>query len=248
MENHPLQSLIHLIEFDREIIKKEHVLEDINNHIAQLKQEETHLVEHHEEAQHLVHKAKKAVHEYELTMKELDEKEKEKKKLLEETDSQKVYENLKKEINFLKKSQYDHEKKLVQCWKELEAAQKSFEDEEAKFTSKKSELSTQQENELKKATEINKELKELYTQRKDKETKVPEEWITKYNMMRTQTDNPIVRVEYGSCGGCFAQLPPQDLLDLKRKKLLQCSSCYRFIYLPEELEEEPLKKQTEERE
>ncbi len=248
MENHPLQSLIHLIEFDREIIKKEHVLQNSQNLIDQLKQDEALLINHHQEATQLVQKAKKAVHEYELMMKELDEKEKEKKKLLEETDSQKIYETLKKEINFLKKSQYDHEKKLVQCWKELEAAQKSFEEEETKFFLKKSELSTQQEKEAAQIQELNTELEKLYAERKKKETKVPDEWISKYNMMRTQTDNPIVRVEYGSCGGCFAQLPPQSLLDLKRKKLLQCSSCYRFIYLPDEIEEEPLKKQTEDRE
>jgi len=245
MENHPLQSLIDLIEFDRGIIKKEHALDEIKRRVASLTKEVVKLQEDHDTTEQQVKTAKKIVHEHESTMKELDEREKEKKSLLDGSNSQKMYETLKKEINFLKKSQYDHEKKLVQCWKELEAAQKSLDEQTLKFAKKRNEIISQQKIEESSAEELLAELKQLYNTRTEKEKTVPNEWVLKYNMMRAQTDDPIVRVEFGSCGGCFAQLPPQCLLDLKRNKLMQCSSCYRFIYLPEEIEEEPLKKQTE---
>ena len=117
-----------------------------------------------------------------------------------------------------------------------------------KLEKKKAELTTQLTEKKNAIKELKKDLEQLYQQRTAKEKLVPEEWIAKYNLMRTQTDNPIVRVEYGSCSGCFAELPPQALLDLKRKKLLQCTSCYRFIYMPDEIEEEPLTKQEEKEE
>lgn len=245
MEHHPLQSLINLIEFDREIIKIERILDETQKRIAQIQKETVKVAADHETAIRHVHDAKKVVHEHESIMKELDLKEQDKKKLLEEADSQKVYEVLKKEINFLKKSQYDHEKKLVQCWKELEAAQKTFDEQESKFNEKKESLQKKQTAELGTVQKLITELEVLYKERKEKEKIVPQEWVLKYNMMRKQTDNPIVRVEYDSCSGCFAQLPPQSIVDLKQKKLLQCNSCYRFIYLPEEIEEEPLTKKNE---
>jgi len=248
MEQHPLQSLINLIEFDRDTIKKERSVEDIQRIIIRIEEQEKKLTKEHEAAAQHVHVAKKAVHEHELKMKELDAAEKEKKKQLEETDSQKTYEALKKEINFLKKSQYDHEKQLVQRWKELEAAQKTFDQDMATHEKKKTELTIQLTEKKNAIKELKKDLEQLYQQRTAKEKLVPKEWIAKYNLMRTQTDNPIVRVEYGSCSGCFAELPPQALLDLKRKKLLQCTSCYRFIYMPDEIEEEPLTKQEEKEE
>ena len=245
MEHHPLQSLINLIEFDRELIKIERVLDETQKRITQLQNEEAKIKVDHETAIQHVRDAKKIVHEHEVTMKDLDLREQAKKKLLEETDSQKVYETLKKEINFLKKSQYDHEKKLVQCWKELEAAQKTFDEQESKFKEKQESLQKKYAEEDATVQKLTADLNDLYKERVKKEKLVPQEWIQKYNMMRKQTDNPIVRVEYDSCSGCFAQLPPQSILDLKQKKLLQCNSCYRFIYLPEELEEEPITQKNE---
>jgi len=243
MEQHPLQALINLIEFDRGLIKKEQQIEEIQKSIAIIKGDEQKLVTEHEGTAKHLHDAKKIVHENELRMKELDATEKKKKKQLEETDSQKTYQALKKEINFLKKSQYDHEKHLVQYWKELEAAQKTFDQDATSYKNKQAKLKEKLSTDTANIEQLKDELKQLYKERSKKEKIVPEEWIAKYNLMRTQTDNPIVPVEYDSCSGCFAQLQPQMLLDLKRKKLLQCNSCYRFIYLPNEIEKETITKQ-----
>ncbi len=240
MEHHPLQSLINLIEFDRDIIKKERTLEEIKKQLKDLEERKKTLINNQENTAKNVQKAKKFVQEHEQIMKELDQKEKEKKELLESSINQKVYDSLKKEINFLKKSQYDHEKQLVKSWKELETAQKTFDEEQTLFNLKKKEFEQDLNNKQTEIDQLNTSLEILYKERLEKEKTVPQDWIFRYNMMRKQTDNPIVPVEYDSCGGCFAQLPPQILLSLKRKKLLQCSSCYRFIYLPEELTEEPL--------
>jgi predicted nucleic acid-binding Zn-ribbon protein len=235
-EQHPLQSLISLIEFDRTIIKNEQTITHIKKHITQLEHAYQQLKNEQNNFEQKVFNAKKVVHEQELEMKMLDAKEQEKKKLLEETDSQKAYDSLKKEITFLKKSQYDHEKKLVQSWKELESAQKTLNERLSGFKEKEDQLTQEINSQKATITTMEVELTELYKIRTEKEQGVPPEWLEKYNIMRTQTANPIVRVEYDSCSGCFAQLPPQALLDLKKKKLIQCPSCYRFLYQPNENE------------
>ena len=236
-EQHSLQSLINLIEFDHTIIKKEQVVTHIKKQIAQLEHSYQQLCTEHRTFEQKVHTAQKTVHEQELEMKTLDAKEQEKKKLLEQTDSQKIYDSLKKEITFLKKSQYDHEKKLVQSWKELESAQKALNEQAIQFKEKDERLTQEINTKKAEVDTIEKELVGLYTIRTEKEIGVPPEWMEKYSIMRTQTTNPIVRVEHNSCSGCFAQQPPQALLDLNKKKLIQCSSCYRFLYQPDEPEQ-----------
>lgn len=231
---HFLQSLIDLIEFDRGLIKKSHEVDALKKIIAKLEQSQAQLVKAHEAVTYKVTLAKKVVHDCEREMKELDEREKNKKQLLEQTDTQKTYDALKKEISFLKKEQYDLEKQLVQQWKELEAAQKTFDDSLVAFNTKTAELSSDVHAKKETNAALEKELETLNVIRAEKESLVPAEWLTKYNRMRAQTDNPIVRVEFDSCGGCFAQLTPQALLDLKRKKLTQCNSCYRFLYQPDD--------------
>jgi len=234
--HHPLQSLINLIEFDGTIIKKEQALAAVKKHIAHLELLLKQLLGEHAIVEQKVHQAQKMVHEHELEMKTLDGKEQEKKKQLEQTDSQKVYDALKKEITMLKKNQYDHEKKLVQSWKELESAQKELQERTEQFNKKQEQLTQELTTKKTETGTLEKELEELYAIHKEKEKSVPQEWLEKYNVMRMRTTNPIVRLEYDSCGGCFAQLPPQALLDLKKKGLIQCTSCYRFVYEPEETE------------
>jgi len=234
MEHHPLESFINLIEFDRQIAKEATAIALLKHESQQIEEQQKKLAAGLKNAADHVNKAQKSVHEYELTMKELDAAEKEKKKLLEKSESQTVYESLKKEINFLKKSQYDHEKQLVQCWKELEAAQKVFDDNKSKFDKKNEALQKQLQEKSDTISTLQKGIDTFNNERLEKEQSVPGEWLEKYNVMRKQTADPIVPVEFGGCSGCFAQLPPQDLIDLKRKKLIQCSSCYRFLYLPEE--------------
>ncbi len=233
-EHNSLQALIDLIEFDQTIIKKESLVAHIKQDIAHQEHARQQIILRHEQFEQKVHTAQKTVHEHELEMKALDAKEQEKKQQLENTDSQKVYESLKKEITFLKKSQYDHEKKLVQSWKELETAQKTLTEEAAQFQEKE-QILTQEINAKKMEIEaLKKDVEQLYTVRKSKEEHVPAEWLAKYSIMRTQTTNPIVRVEFESCSGCFSQLTPQALVDIKKKKLIQCPSCYRFLYQPDD--------------
>lgn len=236
-EHNSLQALIALIEFDQTIIKKESLVEHIKQDIAHQEHARQQIILRHEQFEQKVRTAQKTVHEHELEMKTLDAKEQEKKQQLENTDSQKVYESLKKEITFLKKSQYDHEKKLVQSWKELETAQKALTEEEVQFKEKEQEFAQKINSKKTEIEVLNKDLEELYTIRKDKEQHVPAEWLAKYSIMRTQTTNPIVRVEFDSCSGCFAQLTSQALLDVRKKKLIQCPSCYRFLYQPEDNEQ-----------
>lgn len=75
------------------------------------------------------------------------------------------------------------------------------------------------------------ELAERHTMRKPLEKGVPEEWLERYAMMRSRVSDPVVPVKDGLCSACFHQILAQDMILLRRNKLLQCKECYRFLYL-----------------
>lgn len=233
MEDHPLERLIALIEFDQSVFTKERALTHAQHELAELQKVHEQLAALHENAKQKLHNTQKSVHEHELTMKGLDATEQEKKISLETVPDPKAHQALRKEISHLKQQQYEHEKLLVQSWQELETAQKEFDEYVAHSQQRATDLSHKIASQQAHISTLERELMVLHQERIQKEASIPQEWREKYKLMHHGTNNPIVAVYADSCGGCFAQLPPQDLLNLKRKQLLQCPSCYRFLYWQE---------------
>jgi len=59
---------------------------------------------------------------------------------------------------------------------------------------------------------------------------IPAEWLEKYAMMRSKVSDPVVPALDGSCCACFYHLPSRDMIVLSRNTLIECKSCFRFIY------------------
>ncbi len=235
MEQHPLHSLVRLIEFDRQITAQEQQAQKLHTQIAAIEKNLQKLELAKQQSEKRVFSAQKMVHEHEAVMKDLEAGEQTKKELLEKTQSSKEYESIKKEITYLKKRQYDHEKEVVRSWKDLETAQKELSAYQTQYTSQATALHEQQTQKRAAIQTIESAIKKLNEERIPLEKQVPEELRAQYSRMRASSQNPMVPVEYDSCSGCFAQLSAQDLLDLKRNKLIQCRSCYRFVYLTENM-------------
>lgn len=232
MEQQRLSALVNLIEFDRTLIAQEQLSATISSQLAHLERTIADRDQARQHAEKQIFNAKKSVHEHEQTMKNFELKEQEKRKLLDTIQSQKEYDALKKEITHLKKLQYDHEKMVVKSWKDLEVAQKEFDAHTTQFKEQTSLLNEQIAQKRDELQQVSALINQLRVQRTSLEPHVPEEWLAQYQRMRAQTTNPIVPLEYNSCSGCFSQLSAQNLLELKRNKLIQCNSCYRFIYDP----------------
>lgn len=131
----------------------------------------------------------------------------------------------------LKKKQHVLEESLLQAWHVLEAKKKDF---EIKHQEVEATIKRLREVTLKTAeqiTDLAKEVEHLNIERAQKEFGVPAEWLEKYALMRSQVTDPVVPVVDGSCSACFYRVLDQDMVMLRRKKLLQCKDCYRFLYI-----------------
>ncbi len=81
--------------------------------------------------------------------------------------------------------------------------------------------------------ETSKEEDELKSHRNETFAKIRKDVASKYERIRKAKNGiavaPIVK---SSCGGCFNQIPPQIIIELKKKDMIRtCEYCGRIIYL-----------------
>jgi predicted nucleic acid-binding Zn-ribbon protein len=233
MSETPFQAFIDLIQFDQASLSIEQAIKALQQEIETLKKQEIESNHKFDEVKQKVHDARKEVDELELEMKELDQAEKNKKERLETATDYKQYQSFKNEIEALKRKQHEYEEVLLNAWNRLENAQKEFEIIKKDHANKIDMLSKEIEKKMQVISGLQTDINERSEQRIIKEKIVPQEWLEKYAMMRSKVSNPVVPVINGSCSACFYKVTEQDLIQLRRRKLLQCKGCYRFLYSPE---------------
>jgi len=237
MSETPFHTFIELIKVDQAIVDFGHAIEKINQEIVELKSQEDTLSGVILKAKAEVHDAQKAVDRHELELKSLDQQEKQKKERLENLTDYKQYQSIKSEIDTLKSRQHEYEEILMTAWNKLEAMQKEYDKVQSEYPTKVDDIKAvikQKETDI---AALQAKLDEQKSQRGGKEKLVPAEWLEKYAVMRARVPDPVVPVAQGSCSACFYKITEQDLMMVRRRKLLQCKSCYRLLY-SSELEKE----------
>ncbi len=226
----PLQSFIELANFDQ-------AMNQIRQHIKQAESEAnlvltslTKLKLQHEQDQQALHKFEKNVREHELVMQGLDEDLQRQKKLIEQNLSPKEYNAIKNSISTIKKEQHNYETVLMEEWHKLDLAKKTFREQHQKWLDETALLESQIPV---KNLEIDNLKQQLVTQTQARQaylSKLPHEWLERYEAMYTKVSNPIVQLINNACSACFQDATSQVIIDLKHHKLVQCKGCFRFLF------------------
>lgn len=93
---------------------------------------------------------------------------------------------------------------------------------------------TERENELNiKISETSKEEDDLNERRNTIIPKIRKDLVNKYERIRKAKNGiAVAAIVKSSCGGCFNQIPPQIIIELKKKDMIRtCEYCGRIIYL-----------------
>ncbi len=233
MNTYPFQIFIDLITFDQGIQVIEKDIQALKQKIAELNHQEQLLTESLEKAKQRVQASRKEVDTQELIMKESDQLVAEKQKQLDAITNHKEYKGLQTEIQHLQGQQHEHEELLMNVWNQLEAVQKEYDKQQEASNQKVEALHITIQETTKKITALQEELDKRNNERLAKEQNVPQEWLEKYSLMRARVANPVVPVDRGVCSACFYIVSEQDLIQLKRRQLLQCKECYRLLYIEE---------------
>jgi predicted nucleic acid-binding Zn-ribbon protein len=140
------------------------------------------------------------------------------------------YRALLNEVDFLKKENEKTEDEMIKLLEEEEQLKKSVE----QFESETKDLIRKKSEEIDNAHKHNEELIEHLAKLKaDFDThfgKLPKDISEQYNKIKKVRGNAVCLIHDETCTGCFANLTPQFLNELKkRNELLLCGSCGRIL-------------------
>jgi predicted nucleic acid-binding Zn-ribbon protein len=246
MGEHPFRIFIDLIRFDQETQALQQDLRTLEDDSAELKKKKKQLILVLADMKKATASLKKEVDANELLMKELDQLEAEKKKRLDTVSNQREYRSIQAELASVNRKQKECEERLIELWNKYEAAKKQYETHLQERGQKEQELDRIIEEKQAAIADCIGKIEQREKDRSAMEKGIPEEWLEKYAAMRIQVVNPVVPVVGGSCSACFYPVPRQDLLLLQTGKLRQCKSCYRLLYLKEQVQEEEVAEQEKE--
>lgn len=237
MTTFPFDAFIRLVEFDQQMKRLGFQIDKEAALVAEMRKQKVALAQDLEHLKQSVHDMQKAVDAKELDMKVLDERAAASKHKLDTISNPKEYNSLRKELDAVHAQQHGLEDALVNAWHQLEVAQRVL---HQKSESIAQTLEKADEEIASKDAEIQQLQETLQSQRAERPERlatIPAEWLEKYEGMYERVDDPAVPVVDNACSGCFYSVSNQDAARLKRRALLQCNSCYRFLYDPAMLQE-----------
>ncbi len=233
MSQHPFQLFINLVTFDQETRSLQHEVENDEKKIQELQSQLRKLNQEVEQKKEVVVDLRKKVDNSELEMKTLDTQEADKKKRLDEVSGHKEYTSIKTEIDRVQRAQVEQEQAVINAWNKLETAQQEMEKFQKEFEIESSRLQKEIEQLSQKITQLQEDITKRVDGRAEKLTQVPEEWLSKYEMMQSRVADPVVPIDNGSCTSCFTVVTDSDLQRIGKGAILQCKMCYRLLYSPE---------------
>ncbi len=232
MNRDPFQSFIDLIQFDQDIYSLKQQIAQTQDTLDKIAQEKLLLDRKREQVQQELHQAKKIVDVYELEMKTLEDQEQLKKQQLDTLKNPKDYFVLTADLETIKKKQHDLEGQIVESWHKLDQAKRALDQAAKDAEEKMRRLNGSEHEQQELLAQHTERFKRIENSRPEKLISIPDEWLEKYSVMRERISDPVVPVENDSCSACFQTIILSDLQRLRKRALLQCRNCFRFLYIP----------------
>ncbi|MFH1854008.1 MAG: C4-type zinc ribbon domain-containing protein [Candidatus Omnitrophota bacterium] len=130
------------------------------------------------------------------------------------------------------------EEEIIKLMDGIDAARNMLSEEREIF--KKEEEVSQKEKDVMnvRAREIDLRLMQLTGEREKITPNIDKQLLAGYErILQNREGLAIVQVEYGACGGCHLNLPPQVVNDAKLKEgIVVCGNCSRILYVDDDVE------------
>ena len=142
------------------------------------------------------------------------------------------FEALTREVELQKLDIQLAKKRIQETQGKLERKGETLEASKLKKENKLEDLRLKNEELEKITTKTEKKEKTLGNKEKRARKKIEPELLVSYDKIRNNYKNglAVVTVERNSCGGCFAEIPPQLQLDMmQRKRIISCEHCGRIL-------------------
>lgn len=231
-----IRNLIRLQELDKRLYdlnkerdEKPKILEKLQNEFEQKKQI---LKEYEEKSKALVLKRKD--NEGQLATKE--EKIKELQKKLFTLKTNKEYSAMLSEINGITMDKSLLEEEILKIFEEQDTLQKDLEKQKEVLKKEETKVNEEKKKIQDRIKEIEGFIKDLGTKRSVAEKEIDSKIISQYDrIIKGKESLALVKVENHSCQGCFMEVPPQVINEIRMNdRLIFCEMCARILYLPDD--------------
>lgn len=169
---------------------------------------------------------------YKTNIKQSEELQKKYKKQLDSVKNNREFEALNKELEISGLEVLAAQKRIKEAQFHMDAKSEALAQLDASIESRRKDLEYKQKELKTIVNDTEDEEKELSATRDSISKEVDERLAKAYNRIRKNVKNgiavaPIMR---GSCGGCFAKIPPQRQSDIKQHfKIIDCEHCGRIL-------------------
>lgn len=224
-----------LQEIDSQLQELTEFLGDLPRKVEELKAEETVQQKSVEEGKNRIIELMMGIDKSELTADEISGKIDKLKNQLFLVTTNKQYDALQHEIDYLKGKLDEAETQILEYSEEKETLEEKLKSEEANLESLSSDLVERREKLGKLLEETSEEKKKLAIRRENQRKKIEEIILHRYDRIHEAREGlAVVSTESGACGGCGSRVPPQILNEIRSgKQIYNCDVCSRFLFWEE---------------
>lgn len=236
-----LETLMSLQDVDSELQKLESLKGDLPQQIVHLKNELTETRQQFESEKEKIDLYQKEKTKTELEIKALQGKQQRYQSQLFEVKNNREYDAVTFEIEAVKEEVDKKESHLLELMASEEQAQKKTETLQQSVIQLEVQLAEREKNLQARMAETEAQEKALQARRDALARKVQPRLLSSYDRIRGAKNGmaivPVVRD--GCCGGCFKQLPPQRVMEIRdMDRLILCEVCGRILVWDEQKSQE----------
>ena len=227
-----VSQLVELQAVDTQLQDLNELLGDLPRKVDKLRQEEESLINAVDKGKNRLKEIKLALNKAEHRMAEIKQKIDKLKDQLSLVTSNKQYDALTQEIEYLKQEMDEVELEDLELEEEKETLQNDLQEKEENLESLSENLSTRRDRLEDLIAESADKKSELEKEREEKSIHIDPSVLGRYMRIRDARDGlAVVNLNGHSCSGCGSVVPIQSVSVIRKKTLLyNCDICSRFLY------------------
>ena len=227
-----VSQLVELQAVDTQLQDLNELLGDLPKKVDKLRQEEESLINAVDKGKNRLKEIKLALNKAEHRMAEIKQKIDKLKDQLSLVTSNKQYDALTQEIEYLKQEMDEVELEDLELEEEKETLQNDLQEKEENLESLSENLSTRRDRLEDLIAESADKKSELEKVREEKSIHIDPSLLGRYMRIRDARDGlAVVNLNGHSCSGCGSVVPIQSVSVIRKKTLLyNCDICSRFLY------------------
>ena len=224
--------LVELQAVDTQLQDLNELLGDLPKKVDKLRLEEESLVIAVDKGNNRLKEIELALNKAEHHMAEIKQKIDKLKDQLSLVTSNKQYDALTQEIEYLKQAMNDAELEDLELEEEKETLQNDLQEKEENLESLSEDLRIRRDRLENLIAESANKKSELEKEREEKSIHIDPSVLGRYVRIRDARDGlAVVTIDRNSCSGCGFVVPPQTVSVIRKKTLLyNCDVCSRFLY------------------